>query len=318
VVIATERVRRPADFAVGRTPRPPESCLLCGGREAETPPERLALREKSDAGAPVAPWRVRVVPNKFPVLRGEGALERRGEGVYDLMSGVGAHELIVESPAHDVKLADLPATAVGEILGACRTRIRALRQDPRLRAALLFKRHDPDAIGRARHPQCELLATPVVSEPVVQEMEQAKIYHDYRERCLFCDILRQELDAGLRLVAESEHAVALAPFAARAPFEVWLLPRRHRAAFEDVEDAEQADVAALLRTVLRKLDRTIGDPAFELVLHSAPFGDAGSPAYHWHVEIVPAVVTGDRGSVGLVVNPMPPEDAARFLREAGD
>jgi len=313
-VIATERVRRPADFAVARPPRAADSCVLCAGREAETPPPRLVVPD----GTAREPWRVRVVPSKFPVLRAGGALERRGEGLYDLMAGVGAHEVVVAAPAHETKLGDLPVATLDELLEACRSRVLALRDDARLRSAAVFMRHDPDAAGRARHPHWQVLATPVVPREITDEIEHARAYHDYRERCVFCDMLRQEIDDGGRVVAANEHAVALAPFAARVPFEVWMLPRRHAAAFESVGERERRDVAAVLRTVVRKLDRAVGDPAFDLALHGAPFGDAESPSYHWHVELLPRLPGGTATVAGFFVNPLPPEDAARFLRDVPD
>ena len=316
MVVATERVRRPSDFSVPRRPRQGVSCLLCGGREAETPPELLAYRDPPDAPPNSEGWRVRVVPNKFPALRVEGALDRRGQGLYDLMNGVGADEMLVESPDHRAKLADLAPAAVEDVLRAFRDRLVALKRDTRLRAALLFKRHAADAPGRLGHPHAQLLATPIVPREVLEEFDHARAYHDYRERCLFCDILRQELEEGTRLVVQSEHVLALAPFAARFPFETWLFPRRHAAGFEHASETEQRDLAGVLRAVLRRLDRAIGDPSFTMVVHSAPFLEAESPSYHWHVEITPLLPHADHAwSGGLPLNAVPPEDAARFLRD---
>ena len=316
MVVATERVRRPADFAVPHGPRRDASCLFCGGHEDETPPELLAYRDAADAPPNSPGWRVRVVPNRFPALRVEGDLDRRGEGLYDLMNGVGADEVLVESADHHVKLADLTPAAVEDVVRALHDRLVALKRDARLRAALLFKRHAADAPGRLGHPHAQLLATPIVPPEVLEELDRARAYYDYRERCLFCDILRQELEQRTRLVVDSEHVLALAPFAARFPFETWLFPRRHAAGFERADEAEQRDLAGVLRAVLRRLDRAIGDPPFTLVMHSAPFREGESPSYHWHVEIMPTLShaeTAWRG--GLAVNPVPPEDAARFLRD---
>lgn len=320
VIIATERVRRPADFTVAHPPRRGGPCALCAGHEHETPPEILAYRDAGD-GAPDAPgWRVRVVPNKFPLLRIEGDLERRGQGLYDLMNGVGAHEVIVESPDHDVKLGDLPLGAVADVVRAYRDRIADLRHDPRFRSATVLKTHGLEAGASLEHPHSQLLATPVVPLTVAEELDRSREYHRYRERCVFCDVLTQELEERTRLVVESEHAVAFAPFAARFPFETWIVPRGHRAAFENVGAAEQHDVARVLRAVLRKLDHAIGDPPFSLSLHSAPFGASESPYYHWHFEVTPALtrIAGFAAGTGVHLNPLPPEDAARFLRDAPD
>ena len=316
VVIGTERVRRPADFHVPHRPRRTGSCILCAGRERETPPEVLAYRDKPDTGA----WRVRVVPSKFPALRVEGDLERRGHGLYDLMNGIGAHEVIVESPRHEDTLARLTVSAVEDVVRAWRDRIVDLKRDHRFRAIVVFRSYAAADGAATLHSHSQLLATPTPSRVVNDELHHARAYHDYRERCLFCDILHQETDERSRLVIDGDHVVAFAPFAARVPFETWLLPRRHAAAFEHSSAGELRDLARSLRGVLRRLDRALGDPPFELTLHSAPFADGESPYYHWHVEIMPTLplpAGAERGS-GFSLNPMPPEDAARFLRDAAE
>ena len=315
VIVATERVRRPSDFLRPRAPRRGGPCALCAGHERETPPELLAIRDGGDPVADGPGWRVRVVPNKFPALRVEGDLERRGQDMYDLMNGVGVHELVVPTPEHDHTLGMLPVSAVEEVLRACRDRILDLKQDDRLRAMVLFETHGVDAGATLEHPHLQLIAAPVVPFGLTGEIEHARAYHDYRERCLFCDMLRQEMDARLRLVVETPQVIAFTPFAAALPFETWILPRRHLAAFEHTEAGELRELARVLRTVLRKLDRAIGDPAYSLLLHSAPFGGSESPSFHWHIEVSPALARSTTLRGGFPVNPMPPEDAARFLRD---
>jgi UDPglucose--hexose-1-phosphate uridylyltransferase len=318
VVVATERVRRPGDFESPRRPPHPGPCILCPGHEYETPPELLAYGNGSPRpGAP--PWRVRVVGHKFPALRADGELERRGHGLYDVVSGAGVHEVVAESPDHGVRLADLPAEAVAEVVRAYHERSAALRHDPRLRCVAIFKTHGADGSLAPGHSYSEVLGTPVVPRAVAEELRQATDYHAYRERCLFCDILDQELAHGQRLVMASERVVAFVPFAARHPFETWLLPKRHRAAFDRSEAAERHDLARVLHDVLRRLTRLLVDPPFHLRVHSAPFADADHPAYHWHVEILPqlAVALG-LAAAGLPINPLLPEDAAAFLRETSE
>lgn len=316
VVIGTERVRRPGDFRGTRVPRRGGPCVLCAGHERETPPELLVYRDKPDDGG----WRVRVVPSKFPALRVEGDLERRGHGLYDLMNGIGAHEVVIESPRHDDALARLPIAAVEDVVRAWRDRIVDLKRDQRFRSIVVFKTHAVGDGTASEHPHSQLLATPIPPQALNDELHHARAYHDYRERCLFCDIVHQEAEERSRVVVESEHLVAFAPFAARFPFETWILPRRHAPAFEHGSAAELRDLARTLRAVLRKLERALGDPPFEFLLHSAPFTEADSLWYHWHLEITPRLLSpagADRGS-GFHVNPMPPEDAARFLRDADE
>jgi UDPglucose--hexose-1-phosphate uridylyltransferase len=316
VVIGTERVRRPVDFRVPRPPRRGGPCALCAGHENETPPEVLVYRDKpTDDG-----WRVRVVPSKFPALRVEGDLERRGHGLYDLMNGIGAHEVVIESPRHDDALARMPVAAVEDVVRAWRDRVVDLKRDQRFRAIMVFKGHAAGDGAALEHPHSQLLATPIPPQGLNDELHHARAYHDYRERCLFCDIAHQEAEERTRVVEETEHVLAFAPFAARLPFETWIVPRRHTPAFEHASAAELRDFARALRGVLRKLERALGDPPFEFLLHSAPFAESDSPYYHWHLEVtprLPALADSERSS-GFFVNPMPPEDAARFLRDTGD
>ncbi len=310
VIVGTERVRRPADFHRPTLLPRAGSCVFCTGRERETPPELLTFRDSTDGGS----WRVRVVPSRFPALRVEGDLERRGHGLYDLMNGIGAHEVVVESPRHEDTLGRLPLAAVEDVVRAWRDRIVDLKRDQRFRSIVVFKS------STDTHAVSQLLATPTPSQLVNDELHHARTYHDYRERCLFCDILHQEIEERSRLVVDGDHVVAFAPFASRTPFESWLLPRRHLPAFEHSSAAELRDLARVLRDVLRRFDRTLGDPPIDLTLHSAPFADGESPYYHWHVEIAPLLPppAGSHRSSGFWVNPLPPEDAARFLREPGE
>lgn len=320
VIVQTERVRRPADFRQPRLEARPGSCLYCAGREHETPPELLAVRDGGSDTRDAPGWRVRVVPSKFPTLRVEGELGRRGHGLYDMTNGVGAHEVVVESPDHHHSLATLPLPVLEEVVGAWRDRILDLRRDARFRSILMVRAHRTAADVAQGHPHSVLLATPMLPLVVTEELAQARAYYEYRERCPFCDVLQQELDEEARLVTAGEHVVAFAPFAARAPFETWLLPRRHAASFERSSPAVLQDLARVLRTVLRKLARVLDDPPFALVLHTAPAGETESAYYHWHLELVPALARGP-GIVeggGFHVNLMPPEDGARYLRDSPD
>lgn len=318
VIIRTERPHRPEDFRPTPSPRSAEPCVLCAGREHETPPELLVYPDAEERTRG-AGWRVRVVPNKFPTLRVEGELERRGHGLYDLMNGVGAHELVIESPRHDDTLGTLSLPALEDVVHAYQQRMIDLRRDTRFRSVLVFKSAGGSTGPSLDHSHSQLLAAPTVPPALGHELLHARSYFDYRERCLFCDILQQEADEGLRIVVESEHVVAIVPFAARTPFETWILPRRHLASYEHVSAPERRDLARVLKTVLQRVDAILADAPVGFVLHSAPFGEGDAPYFHWHIEITPSVAAPgflSDGS-GFPVNPLPPEDAARFLCGAG-
>ena len=319
VIISTERQKRPTDF---RFERPAvidrDQCPFCPGREALTPPEVLAYRQ--NGGAPNSrDWNVRVVPNKFPALQVEGGLDREGDGMFDRMNGVGAHEVIIETPDHDKTFATMSEGEIEQVLSAFRERVVDLRQDRRLRYILVFKNQGATAGATLEHAHSQLIALPVVPDFVREEIEGARRHFEAKERCVFCDIIRQELTAGLRIVQENADVITLAPYAPRFPFETWLLPRRHAARFEEAPRHEHASLARALKSVLMRMDRALESPAYNLIIHSAPFNDAndrGGDLYHWHVEILPklARTAGFEWGTGFYINPTSPEEAARVLR----
>ena len=318
VIIATDRAKRPADFI--RQPVPPASAMMCPfdyGNERKTPPEVLAFRNSGDRDEPG--WRVRVVPNKFPVLGIEGELNRQGEGMYDKMNGVGAHEIVIEGPDHTKTLADMPEKLIEEVLWACRECVNDLKKDKRFRYIILFRNHGEAAGATMEHPHSQLIALPVIPKRVKEEVDAARLFYDLKERCIYCDIIRQETTAGTRLVTETDRFTVLSPYAPRFPFETWILPKRHESHFEDAEGSTLENLAWILRTTIRKIDKVLERPAYNYVIHSAPCQDGPLPHYHWHVEIIPKLtkVAGFEWATGFYINPTPPEESAKFLREAG-
>jgi UDPglucose--hexose-1-phosphate uridylyltransferase len=318
VIIASDRAGRPTDFVIDRQMPSGGTCPFCYGSEDRTPPEVLAFRAADSA--PDSPgWRVRVVPNKYPALRIEGPLGRRASGMYDLMNAVGAHEVVIECPDHASQLADLTDAQVAEVIWAYWHRFVDLAKDARFRYILVFKNQGAEAGATLEHAHTQIIATPVVPKRVSEEIDGARLHFEQRERCIFCDIIRQELETGARVVATSEHFVALSPFAARFPFETWILPIRHASQFETLQPAEVAALATILRVTLRKLKRTLDEPPFNYVLHTAPTQAGGvREFYHWHLEIFPKLtrVAGFEWGSGFYINPTPPEVAAEALREA--
>ncbi len=319
VIIATERGKRPYDLKQPPQPRHGGPCSFCAGYEEDTPPEILAYRANGNSSG-AGGWSVRVVPNKFPALRIEDELNRRGEGLYDLMGGLGAHEVIIETPDHDAHLADLSQGQVEEVLWAYHDRILDLRKDKRFRFILIFKNHGAEAGASLEHSHSQLIALPIVPFSVIEELHGAKEYFDYKERCIFCDIVRQEADARTRLVAENDDFVTVCPFAPRFPLETWILPKQHGAAFENATKHEYGNLALALRDALRRLNRVLDFPPFNYIIHSLPLHDQNGDYYHWHIEIMPKLtrVAGFEWGTGFYINPTSPEAAALALREAGD
>ncbi|MFZ1009187.1 MAG: galactose-1-phosphate uridylyltransferase, partial [Candidatus Sulfotelmatobacter sp.] len=225
VIISTDRAKRPTDFARENVRLKGGFCPFCYGNESKTPPEIQAYRPGSNGG-PVSQrdtpgWTVRVVPNKFPALGIEGTLNRQAEGMFDRMNGIGAHEVIIETPDHTASLATLPPKRIEDVLWTFRDRILDLKKDRRFKYILLFKNHGEAAGASLEHAHSQLIALPIVPNRVREEVDSSKRYYEQKERCIFCDMIRQELETGSRMIIESDHFIALAPYAPRFPFETW-------------------------------------------------------------------------------------------------
>jgi UDPglucose--hexose-1-phosphate uridylyltransferase len=318
VIIATERAKRPSDFKIdAAVPHGGAFCPFCYGNEDKTPPEVLAYRP-GGSRRDTPGWSLRVVPNKFPALMIEGGLNREGEGLYDRMNGVGAHEVIIEHPDHAKQMADLSELEVESVLWAFRDRILDLKRDTRFRYIMVFKNHGAAAGASLEHCHSQLIALPVVPKTVLEEMRGALEYYKYKDRCVYCDIIRQEQADGRRVVYENDSFIALAPFAPLFPFETWVLPKTHDSAFEDCQRSEYSSLANAMLTVLRKLKNALSAPPYNFMLHMSPVQEKDNAHYHWHFEILPTLtkVAGFEWGSGFYINPTPPEEAARFLREA--
>ena len=290
VIISTDRAKRPTDFARESVKMKGGFCPFCYGNEAKTPPEIQAYRPNQNGGQPqrdTPGWTVRVVPNKFPALGIEGNLDRQAEGLFDKMNGVGAHEVIVENNEHNATLASMTPKNIEDVLWTFRDRILDLKKDRRLKYILIFKNYGEGAGATLEHTHSQLIALPVVPIYVAEEIEGAKQYYIYKERCVFCDIARQEIEAGIRVVAENDDFLTIAPYAPRFPFETWILPKQHESAFENSSSRMFQNLAKAIRTLLNKANRVLDDPPYNLVIHSSPTQDSSNDHYHWHIEFVP-------------------------------
>ncbi len=292
-------------------------CPLCEGNEDKTPPEVLAFR--GNGTPPNSPgWSLRVVPNKFPALRIEGNLNREGDGIYDKMNGIGAHEVVVETPLHQENLATLPVQAVERVLLAYRERIIDLRRDTRLRYVMVFKNHGMAAGASLEHSHSQIIALPIIPRRVTEEVEGARTYFHYKDRCVYCDIIHQELQQKSRIVSENEAFLSIAPYASRFPFETWILPKMHAPSFENTEPSQYASASAILSETLGKLNRVLNDPPYNYILHTSSSPEQDREHYHWHFEIMPKLtkVAGFEWGTGFYINPTPPEQASAYLKEA--
>jgi len=327
VIIATERGRRPDDFPRAEDLGSNGFCPFCEGNEAKTPPEIRAIR--FNGNGPDSPgWQIRVVPNKFPALRIEGDLERRGVGIHDKMNGIGAHEVIIETPRHDLAMADMTVEDLSRVIWMYRERLQDLIRDRRFKYVLIFKNSGAAAGASLSHPHSQLIATPVTPLTMAGELISAKDHYQEKERCLFCDVINQELDSGDRVVMSTDQMVAITPFASRFPFEIFLAPRHHQHSFAEINDSMIREVAVALKEVLMRIRKCLNDPAYNFLIHTVPntkarprrtsYWDTIEADFHWHIELMPRLtgIAGFEWGSGFYINPTAPEEAAKYLREA--
>lgn len=290
-------------------------CPFCEGHESDAGRELLAWREGTPPNAPG--WSVRVVANPSPVLRVEARADDPREGLLEWREGLGAHEVVVETPVHGETMSAMSAEQVYRVAWAWRERLRDLKRDTRLKAAVVFKNHGPLAGALVPHAHSQIVATPMPPPALEDELEAARAHLAATGGCIYCDLMAQEAQAGARVVHDGDVAV-VAAFAPRVPFELWLLPKGHAARFENAGDAELRAMAEAMGRALRGLDWALQEPSYNLVLHTAPFDATAEDerAFHWHVEIAPRVtrVGGLEWGTGLARVPVSPEEAAAILR----
>jgi len=320
VIIATERNLKPYDFDAYGEIRKPGPCVFCEGMEMHTPGELFSIREADTL--PNRPgWRIRVVPNKFPALRVEEPSNHSIDGVCESLSGLGAHEVIIETPNHYVELAELPVSQIGEVFLAYRERMRDLEKDTRFRYCIIFKNQGALAGASIQHAHSQLIAIPVIPKRVKEELNGADNYFQKTGRCIFCDILQQNIKDNKRVILENDRFLSCIPYAPRFPYEIWVLPKKHTSHFIHNTDNDLISLADILKNLLLSIKKALNDSPFNLIFHVAPFHRPGEKSYtdsfHWHVEILPSLtkVAGFEWGTGFYINPVIPEEAAEILKK---
>jgi UDPglucose--hexose-1-phosphate uridylyltransferase len=319
VIIATERAQRPHDFKAKKVKEilPPfvDSCPFCPGNESETPSEVLAYH---DSGKPNGPgWRVRVIPNKYPALVPGGSIVRREEEkLFRKMDGVGIHEIIIETPHHNGVMALMTGKEVEEILLAYRERYNVLKKRPSVKLIMIFKNYGKSAGTSLVHPHSQLVAAPIVPAHIRRKFEVATSYFDDTGRCINCDLVRGELKNKQRIVLDADRFVVFQPFASRSPFETWIAPKRHLSSFGNIPEEDIPDLASVLKTTLLKIYKSLNNPDFNFVIHTAPVDDENKNYYLWYIQIIPRLTTvaGFEIGSGIFINTSLPEETAEFIR----
>ncbi|MDD4953565.1 MAG: galactose-1-phosphate uridylyltransferase [Candidatus Omnitrophica bacterium] len=318
VIVDTDHPNKPEDFEYEPHIIRGGACPFCYGSEAMTPPEIEAIRQPGTQ--PNTPgWQVRVVANKFPALQVEGELDRRGDGIYDLSNGVGAHEVLVEAPYHHKDIPDLLNSEIENFISMYCRRASDLIKDKRFKYVLLFKNFGAAAGASLEHPHTQIVALPMVPKSVMEEIKGAHSYFEYRERCVFCDIIKQETQEKERIILENKHFISFCPYVSRFPFEIWIMPKKHSGYFIQMTPEEIPALASILKETIAKLKKIFVNVSYNFIVHTSPInGDGFAEGYHWHIEFMPKLmrVAGFEWGTGFYIVPTPPEMAAKYLRES--
>jgi UDPglucose--hexose-1-phosphate uridylyltransferase len=327
VLISTDRAARPEEFRPKRFERVPQPCPFCRGNESSTPPQIACY----PPGATDADWQVRVVPNKFPaVVTGDypdwrGSDEsNEGDELFCGTVAYGIHDLIVESPDHVVSFTDLTPEQAQWLFVAYRDRMAALAAEGKWSYAQAFKNVGPAAGSSVEHAHSQMVTLPQAPQRVIVELEKSAAYFRRHRRSIFSDLIEKELQFAKeapqdsRVVCETDDFLALCPYASRVPYETWVIPKFSGSHFDKAKDGQLAKLARVMHDVIGRIERALGQPAYNYVIHTAPFDTPVADHYHWHIEIFPRMTTqaGFELGAGHFINPVSPESAALELRQA--
>jgi UDPglucose--hexose-1-phosphate uridylyltransferase len=318
IIVNYEKLIAPEGFASETVKKHNNTakCPFCYGNERMTPPEIVAHRKVDRPDTPG--WTTRVVPNKFPALTREGDLHKEGLGIFDRMNGIGTHEVIIDIPEHMQDLADISDNQAEEVIWAYHGRSTDLRKDARFKYVLIFRNYGVSAGASLEHPHSQLIALPIVPKRVNEELHSSQEYFSYKDRCVFCDMLSQEVNDKERVIEENDSFISFCPFVSRFPYETWIIPRTHESHFTSLKKEEVRPLGTILRNTMKKLKKLLNDPPYNYIIHTSPIDGGERDYYHWHIEIMPKLVNvaGFEWGSGFYVNPVPPEEAARNLINA--
>ncbi len=314
VIISTERIRKPEDFRQKRDkkilPEFVETCPFCPGNEQKTPPEIMRISYNNK-------WLIRVIPNKFAALSYEGEKIRKNEGIKHFVAGVGRHEVIIETPLHNMITALLPVGELSNVLRVYKERFIDLCSNPLIEHVIIFKNQGIASGTSLVHPHSQIIGTPVTPLQVRDRISEARRHFDLTGECLMCATIKDELNDGRRIILDSHHFVSFIPYAALSPFHMWIFPKRHQSAFGHLSEEEITDLAYNLKTVLSKLYFGLNNPDYNYVIRTESLKNSVTDYFHWYISIVPrlAQASGFELGSGMYYNATLPEEVAEFLRK---
>lgn len=310
VVIAPERAERPSDFVIPatRNVKPVENCPFCLG----SPAHQLRYKE---CDTPLT----YTIPNKFPAFVSEGQHEVRSyyaeDGFYRAKPATGGHEIIVINN-HDDRLPAFSHETMVDMLETFKGRYQYYRDQPQVEYVMAIYNHGQAAGASIEHPHAQLFASSIVPNHILKEKHGSERYYEINGRCVFCEMIDHERREQVRFLGENDDYVMFTFFAARFPFEIWVLPKDHHSTYEEIPTDQIQSLSHLFRQALQLLDKTLKDPSVNFFIHSLPTTSEKADYYHWHIEIAPRVATYGGFEMGgsTVIDVVSPEQAAEFLR----
>ena len=320
VIIATERSQRPADFhRKNELPKPPRfvaDCPFCPGNEEMTPPEILAARPANPHQNSKG-WKVRVVSNKFPALNTFNSANWFHEAnFFNAVEGYGIHDVIVDTPRHDLTIGTMSYEEVELLFQIYQERYRQIEKDEQILMITVFRNQGAQAGASLEHPHSQLIATPIIPTRIQMRLDVAKDYFQTHKRCITCDMIERTLSVEARVIVDSERYVVFHPFASQAPFETWIVPKRHNPSYGEATPEEVKELAHIMRDILHKMYLGLGDPDYNYLIQPSPTNTHFRDRYHWYLQILPRVTptVGFEVCSGIYISTARPEETAEFIR----
>jgi UDPglucose--hexose-1-phosphate uridylyltransferase len=313
VIFAPERSKRPEEFKTKKErreiPSYSSNCPFCKGNEHLTPPELFSISKDGN-------WIVRVVPNKFPALEMEGEKVRSLKGIKRSITGVGIHEVLIETPIHNLFIPFMDEKQILTVLETYKIRYLEAWKNPKVEMVLIFKNHGEGAGTSLEHPHSQLIGLPIIPTDIRQRLWDAMRYYDENGECIYCRNLEEEIRDGERVVLETKNFVVFIPYSACSPFHTWIFPKNHKCSFSDAKDNEMEEFAKVLKSILLKFYKGLNDPDYNIVIRSYPAGKGAEKFFHWYVSIVLRLTksAGFELGSGMFINTSLPEKDAKFLR----
>lgn len=309
VVIAPERAKRPEDFVMAAAPKRhlDAKCPFC-----LTNPEseyRLSIKDAETEN-------IYVIRNKYPAFTQDEEVIEEGGNLYFSTKAVGGHEVIILKD-HQKEIYEGGWELLDELFGVYHNRYHFYEKDPTIEYAMPIHNLGPEAAASIEHPHSQFFASSIIPTLIEEEMLGSKKYYQDKNKCVFCAMITEEKEQNCRVVAENDDFVCFTFFAARFPFEMWVLPKKHSSCFENVTEVEQENMAKIVFEAITKLNNTLKFPPFNWWIHTGPTKkDNCDDYYHWHMEIAPRVSKfgGYEMGSGIVIDVVSPELAAEFLK----